>query len=56
MIDAAHEEYAIGDGGRCHDNFADGIDGQEFMLWASLDDEDFAVFAAQINLAVRSDG
>ena len=45
VVDAAHDEHPVGDGGRRHQDLAHRIRRQKFVLRAGFEDEDFAVFA-----------
>src|SRR5690349_3182285 len=55
MRDRTHNYDAIRDRGRSHHDFTHRILREQLILRSSLDDENIAIFAGQINLSVRRD-
>src|SRR5262249_37068826 len=54
-LQAAEDEQAVGDRGRCHQNFTDRVLSKLFVVRTRLDDEDVAVLARAVKLAVGGD-
>ena len=55
VLHAADDDHAVGDRRRRHHHFADRVGRQQLVGAARLDDEDVAVLARQIELAVGRD-
>src|SRR2546427_12611378 len=53
VIDSAHNYQPVGDGRRRHHHLADGVCGQQLVLWSGFDDENITILARQINLPIR---
>jgi hypothetical protein len=56
VLQAAHEDHPIRDRRRRYQDFAHGVGRKELVRWSGPDDEDVAVFAREVDLAICRDG